>query len=168
MYLLFYLVVPIVPIISIFAFVYFLGSYIVMKHQCLHVYAQEVEGGGSATWQQVFGFLMSCLYIGELIFIAYMGIKTAPIQSGLGFVPLIVTGIFHRLLYRKYIEPIQTLSLQVAADVDIRDGELSDTNSSTTTPLYRQPVLNMDQDERGPMPYRSNESNMTTKTQGAV
>jgi hypothetical protein len=143
---------------SIFAFVYFLGTYIVMKHQCLHVYAQTVEGGGSATWQQVFGFLMSCLYIGEFIFIAYMGIKTAPIQSGLGFVPLIVTCIFHRVLYRKYIEPIQTLSLQVAADVDTRDGELtSDTNNgggSITKSLYRQPVLDMDQDERGPLPYR--------------
>jgi calcium permeable stress-gated cation channel len=134
-----------------------------MKHQCLHVYAQEYEGGGSATWQQVFGFLMSSLYIGEFIFIAYMGIKEAPIQSGLGFVPLIVTCYFHRILYRTYIAPIQNLSLEVAADVDIRDGELSkdtpDDGDGTTidqSSLYRQPALDTEQDERGPMPYRRN------------
>ena len=126
-----------------------------MKHQCLHVYAQEFEGGGSATWQQVFGFLMACVYIGELIFIVYMGIKTAPIQGGLGFVPLIVTVFFHRLLYRKYIAPIQNLSLQVAADVDVRDGELSHENrTGAIQTLYRQPALKVEQEERGPMPYR--------------
>jgi hypothetical protein len=142
---------------SIFAFVYFFGTYIVMKHQCLHVYAQEFEGGGSATWQQVFGFLMACVYIGELIFIVYMGIKSAPIQSGLGFVPLIVTLFFHRILYRKYIAPIQNLSLQVAADVDVRDGELSHeqrTTGTINTLLYRQPALDREQEERGPLPYR--------------
>jgi Calcium-dependent channel, 7TM region, putative phosphate len=147
--------VPIVPIISIFAFVYFFGTYIVMKHQCLHVYAQEFEGGGSATWQQVFGFLMACVYIGELIFIVYMGIKSAPVQSGLGFVPFIVTLAFHRILYRKYIAPIQYLSLQVAADVDSRDGELSHENrTDAIKTLYRQPALDGEQEERGPMPYR--------------
>ena len=126
-----------------------------MKHQCLHVYAQEFEGGGSATWQQVFGFLMACVYIGELIFIVYMGIKEAPIQSGLGFVPFILTLAFHRILYRKYIAPIQNLSMQVAADVDVRDGELShDNRIGTTKTLYRQPALDAEQDERGPMPYR--------------
>ena len=147
---------PIVPIISIFAFVYFFGTYIVMKHQCLHVYAQEFEGGGSATWQQVFGFLMGCVYIGELIFIVYMGLKTAPIQGGLGFVPLIITFAFHRMLYRKYIAPIQNLSLQVAGDADIRDGELSHENRIGVTTLYRQPALDREQEERGPMPYRRN------------
>jgi hypothetical protein len=68
---------PIVPIMEIFGLVYFLGSYLVWKHQCLHVYAQDFEGGGDATWMQLFGFLMSSLYVGELVFIAYMGIKVS-------------------------------------------------------------------------------------------
>jgi hypothetical protein len=66
---------PIVPIIEVFALIYFSGHYLVWKHQCLHVYAQEHEGGGDATWGQLFGFLMACLYTGEVVFIAYMGIK---------------------------------------------------------------------------------------------
>ena len=144
---------PIVPIISIFAFVYFFGTYVVMKHQCLHVYAQEFEGGGSATWQQLFGFLMACLYTGELVFVAFMGIKTAPVQSGLGLVPLIVTCFFHRILYRNFIAPLQNLSLEVAADVDILDGELPIEDNEDVL-AYRQPSLDVGQEERGPMPYR--------------
>jgi hypothetical protein len=124
-----------------------------MKHQCLHVYSQEFEGGGSATWQQLFGFLIACLYMGEVVFIAFMGIKTAPIQSGLGFVPLVFTCFFHRILYRKLIFPLQNFSLEVAADVDLRDGELM-TGDDDAQPTYRQPALSVLQEERGPMPYR--------------
>jgi hypothetical protein len=68
---------PIVPIIELFAFVYFAGHYLVWKHQCLHVYAQEHEGGGEATWIRLFSFLMLCVYTGEVVFIAYMGIKVS-------------------------------------------------------------------------------------------
>ena len=73
---------PIVPIIEIFALIYFTGHYLVWKHQCLHVYAPEHEGGGEATWQRLFGFLMVCLYMGEIVFIAYMGIKVRKKQRG--------------------------------------------------------------------------------------
>lgn len=128
--------------------------YLVWKHQCLHVYAQEFEGGGDATWQQVFGFLMACLYTGEFVFIAYMGLKEAPTQAGLGFVPLVVTYMFHRVLTRNLIAPIRNLSLEVAADVDLQDGELPLDRSSDSKQLYRQPVLDPDYDERGPLPYR--------------
>jgi len=64
----------IAPIMEVFAFVYFSGSYLVWKHQCLHVYAQG-ESGGVITWQSIFPFLMACLYMAELIFFSYMTIK---------------------------------------------------------------------------------------------
>jgi hypothetical protein len=73
---------PIVPVMEWFAVVYFAGNYVVWKHQCLHVYAQEFEGGGDATWQKLFGFLMGCLYMGEIVFIGYMGIKVRLISNG--------------------------------------------------------------------------------------
>jgi fatty acid desaturase len=148
--------VSIVPVVEIFSFVFFSGMYMVWKHQCLHVYAQEFEGGGDATWQKVFVFLMASLYIGEVLFVGFMGLKEAPIHSGLGLVPLIVTILFHRHLVRKVIVPLRYLSLEVAADVDLQDGELNSTNNSTSTPLFRQPALDPDQEERGPMPYRRN------------
>ena len=49
---------------SVFALAYFSGHYVVWKHQMLHVYSQQFEGGGEATWQQLFGFLLAALYIG--------------------------------------------------------------------------------------------------------
>jgi hypothetical protein len=58
--------------------------------------------------------------------------------------------VVHALLYVEIIRPLQHLSLEVAADVDILDGEL--TTLSTLTPLYAPPALFMD--EREPMPYR--------------
>lgn len=65
---------PIVPLMEVFAVVYFGGWYIVWKHQCLHVYHQEFEGGG-ILWETLSSFLMACLYTAEVIVVAYLGIK---------------------------------------------------------------------------------------------
>jgi hypothetical protein len=151
------LYMPIVPVVEAFSFVYFGGSYLVWKHQCLHVYSQEFEGGGLTTWESLFGFLMSSLYIGEAVFIAYMGIKEAPAQAGCGFVPLILTILTHMAINRNIRTPLQNLSLEVAADMDITEGELErDPNSSTNVEdqLYAQPSLKIRDEERGPLPYR--------------
>ncbi|CAB9528745.1 CSC1-like protein [Seminavis robusta] len=145
---------PIVPIMEVFGVVYFAGYYLVYKHQCLHVYAQEFEGGGDATWQKLFPFLMACLYMGELIFIAYMGIKEAPVQGAFGFVPLVVTIAFHMHLSRTIVRPLRNLSLEMAAQVDIDDGEL---DQNTASVLYGMPALKTEGEERGPMPYRRSE-----------
>eukprot|EP00980_Cylindrotheca_fusiformis_P012968 scaffold3236_cov66-Cylindrotheca_fusiformis.AAC.34 len=146
---------PIVPLMEVFAFVYFGGGYIVWKHQCLHVYAQSTDGGGLATWQSVFGFLMACLYMGEAVFIAYMGIKKAPGPAGCGFIPLIVTVLFHIYIYRKIIVPNKQLSLEAAANVDREVGELQRLEgASVEDKLYGQPALKASENERGPMPYR--------------
>lgn len=51
---------PIVPLLEAFCLAYFGGWYLVWKHQCLHVYVQEFEGGG-IIWEKLFGFIMACL-----------------------------------------------------------------------------------------------------------
>jgi hypothetical protein len=146
---------PIVPLMEVFALMYFGGTYLVWKHQCLHVYAQSSEGGGVTTWQSLFGFLMTCLYMGEVVFIAYMGIKEAPGPAACGFVPLVVTILFHIYIHRKIIMPNKSLSLDVAADVDKNDGELERLEGkSIEDKVYGQPALKGSQDEREPMPYR--------------
>lgn len=145
---------PIVPIMSIFGLIYFGVNYLVWKHQCLHVYAQEFEGGGEATWIRLFNFLMLCLYMGEIIFIAYMGIKEAPAQSAMGFVPFVVTILVHMYLGRKIIAPLRNLALEVAADVDIDEGELQ----GSTEKVYEIPSLNPAKEEREAQPYRREKS----------
>jgi hypothetical protein len=98
--------------------------------------------------------------MGEVVFIAYCGIKEAPTQGALGFVPLVLTIIFHRILSRNIISPLRNLSLEVAADVDIEDvantdiSAIDERDADVTSPLYRQPALDDDKDKRGPMPFR--------------
>jgi hypothetical protein len=142
---------PIVPIMEFFGLAYFGCMYVVWRHQCLHVYAQEFEGGGDTTWQQLFGFLIASLYMSQFVFIAYMGIKEGATQGGLGFVPLILTLWVHRFLIRSTIHPLRNLSLKAAADVDIADGELT---AEDVGAGYGQPALDPELDEREPMPYR--------------
>lgn len=91
--------------------------------------------------------------MGEVVFISFMGIKTAPVQSSLGFVPLVCTCYFHRILFRRFIAPLQNLSLEVAADVDLLEGERN-IDADEIIKAYRQPALSAVQEERNPMPYR--------------
>jgi hypothetical protein len=164
------LYMPIVPIMEVFAFVYFAGSYIVWKHQFLHVYAQDFEGGGDVTWQQLFGFLMASLYMGQVVFIAYMGIKEAVGPSIMGIVPLVGTIIMHRWLDRKIIKPLKNLSLEVAANEDIDAGELEQLHRDIelehgSRSLYKSPALDTEKEERGAMPYRRDQVNQEKPTQ---
>lgn len=166
------LYMPIVPLIEVFAAAYFAGMYLVWKHQTLHVYTQDFEGGGDATWLQLFGFLMACLYMGEVVFIAYCGIKEAPTQGALGFVPLVLTILFHRILSRNIIFPLRNLSLEVAANVDIEESTnvdmeaVDERDTGVTSPMYRQPALRDNQDKRGPLPYRRDEIYQKVKSVG--
>jgi len=145
---------PIVPLMELFALVYFGGTYIVWKHQCLHVYSQPFEGGG-LTWESLFGFLMASIYMSEGVFIAYMGIKEAPGQAACGFVPLVASIMVHVAINKNIRRPLQNLSLQVATDMDLADGELENIgDNAVEDQIYAQPVLRARLEERRPLPYR--------------
>ncbi|CAJ1956837.1 unnamed protein product [Cylindrotheca closterium] len=152
------LYMPIVPLMELFAFIYFGGMYIVWTHQCLHVYAQASDGGGVTTWQTLFGFLIVCLYMGEAVFIVYMGLKEAPGPAACGFVPLVVTIIFHKYINQKIVYNIGNLALDVAAEIDKDNGELERLNgTSIEDKVFGQPALKLANEEREPMPYRRSE-----------
>jgi len=145
---------PIVPLIEVYALIFFAGSYVVWKHQCLHVYSQSFEGGGTTTWEGLFGFLMASLYMGEGIFISYMGIKKAWLQSSCGFVPLVASILVHMTINRNIRRPLNNLSLEIAADIDATDGELKEEYDNEIKQVYEQPGLEGKGEERGPMPFR--------------
>lgn len=78
-------------------------------------------------------------------------------------VPFVGTIAFHQRLRRNIIGPLQNLSMEVAAEVDLQDGELSpiapaDTDEayalSVNRKLYGQPNLKPTSEERAPRPYR--------------
>lgn len=162
---------PIVPLMEAFAFVYFAGWYLVWKHQCLHVYHQEFEGGG-LMWEGIFGFIMACLYTAEFIVVAYLGLKEGIGPAIFCVVPVVGTIYIHMRLRKHVIGPLQNLSLEVAADVDMEEGELSksvhDDGPSAMAveeQLYGQPSLKASLDEREPMPYRREEKDTDVAVQ---
>ena len=159
---------PIVPIMEVFALVYFCGHYLVFKHQCLHVYAQEFEGGGLTTWQRLFSFLMASIYMSELAFIIYVGLlKKGWIQGFLGFIPFIATILVHNLINRNIRQPLEHLSLEAAADFDIKEGvgsvdneAIGNMDDAMQEQVYGQPVLRKSLAEREPLPYRRDQVDM--------
>lgn len=71
------------------------------------------------------------------------------------------TILVHYRLRRQIAGPLKNLSLEVAASVDLKEGELpkSDEDEGPSAvaieqQLYGQPCLKSSADERGPMPYR--------------
>lgn len=71
------------------------------------------------------------------------------------------TAIVHYRLRRQIAGPLKNLSLEVAASIDLKEGELpkgeDDEGPSAVAiehQLYGQPCLKASLDERGPMPYR--------------
>ena len=111
---------PIVPVIEFFALIYFSGMYIVWKHQCLHVTAQpdDIESGGVTTFQQVYAFLIVCLYMSEIVFVVYMGIKAAGAQAILGCIPIVTTVLVNAELQTNVIKPLQYIPLELAKEED--------------------------------------------------
>lgn len=78
-------------------------------------------------------------------------------------IPVLCTVFFHYRLRRNTIGPLKNLSLQTAAEVDIKEGELpiseddqGPTAVAVENHLYGQPCLKASDDEREPMPYRRN------------
>ena len=82
-----------------------------------------------------------------------MFLQEAPTQSTLGFVPLALTIVMHMYLRRNVITPLENLSLEIAAHVDVDDGEFdADTERDS---LYAQPCLkDAFAEDRQPLPYR--------------
>lgn len=97
---------------------------------------------------------MASLYMGEGIFISYMGIKKAWFQSMCGFVPLVASILVHITIHRNIRMPLSNLSLEIAADIDATDGELKEEYTHEIKQVYEQPGLEGKGEERGPMPYR--------------
>lgn len=80
--------------------------------------------------------------------------------------PLIVTILVHVYLTRNVMAPLENLSLEVAAKVDIQDGEFEtaakvdiqdgelEASFRTEASLYEQPSLKDAPEDREPLPYR--------------
>ena len=117
------------------------------------------------TWQTLFPFLISAIYIAELIFMTYMGMKEAPGPAACAIVPLVVTILVHLfVINRGIVGPLKNLSLEKASELDITNGELKvDQDYTIDDQLYGQPALKAATEEREPLPYRRGEDSAANK-----
>eukprot|EP00612_Vaucheria_litorea_P004970 CAMPEP_0171462576 /NCGR_PEP_ID=MMETSP0945-20130129/6557_1 /TAXON_ID=109269 /ORGANISM="Vaucheria litorea, Strain CCMP2940" /LENGTH=670 /DNA_ID=CAMNT_0011989127 /DNA_START=515 /DNA_END=2527 /DNA_ORIENTATION=- len=167
----------IVPIILPFAALYFALSYLVYKHQVLHVYGQDAEGG-AAYFPQLYNFLIACLYTAEVIMNIYLGIKLGKKQASLAFFAIVFTYMVDRYIRKNYASSTSTLSLEAAREADIQDGYLETSPEVNTNQVfktkggtcigmnndleYTQPVLRRGKWETEPMPYREEDNDDKT------
>jgi hypothetical protein len=71
----------------------------------------------------------------------------------------------HLYLRRNVIAPLENLSLEVAANVDVDDGELTTASQKEeSASLYAQPCLKDTPAERQPLPYRREEEEESAET----
>lgn len=91
--------------------------------------------------------------------------QEAPTQSALGFIPLALTILVHAYLVRNVLGPLENLSLEVAAQVDIQNGEWE---GAVDDSLYAQPSLKDQAEDREPLPYRRDAQTQDRNDEGQV
>lgn len=160
---------PLVPLIQPFAAAFFFIALTVWRHQALHVYKQASEGGGNL-WPLMFNMIMGCLYMSEIIFVVFMGIKKGVAQGPIAIVSVVLTVLFHLRVNATFAKHCKTLALSVACEVDARAQE-EQTNDSPVllapesadraalekhlnSIAYVPPQLNSSRWETKPMDYR--------------
>lgn len=93
----------IAPIVLPVACMLYFGSYLVYKNQALYVYVQTAESGGAFMYL-VFSFSMLCLYIGEIVFVAFLGIKKGAAQSPVALILVVITIVWHVQVYKRFVK----------------------------------------------------------------
>jgi len=145
--------VSLVPIVQPFAAVHFGLAYLVYKYQLVHVYRQEVEGGGRI-WLLLSNMLFGCLYMAQIIIIFYLSIKKGKIQAPLSVIPLALTFLAHIHILRTYARPYRTISDDVARTMDSEVGAMKTAELRRASGIYMQPSLDTHTWEIVPQPYR--------------
>eukprot|EP00300_Choanocystis_sp_HF-7_P015566 c19103_g1_i5.p1 GENE.c19103_g1_i5~~c19103_g1_i5.p1 ORF type:complete len:448 (+),score=115.16 c19103_g1_i5:1200-2543(+) len=159
---------PLVPLIQPFAAAYFFIALVVWRHQALHVYKQVSEGGGSL-WPLMFKMIMGCLYMSEIVFVVFMGIKKGVAQGPVAIVSVVLTFLFHMRVNATFSKHCNTLALSVARDTD-KSAEAEQKLSAVVAPpesgnfgvqeahlnslAYAPPALSTKKWETSPMSYR--------------
>eukprot|EP00607_Mallomonas_marina_P010478 CAMPEP_0182421544 /NCGR_PEP_ID=MMETSP1167-20130531/6968_1 /TAXON_ID=2988 /ORGANISM="Mallomonas Sp, Strain CCMP3275" /LENGTH=836 /DNA_ID=CAMNT_0024598791 /DNA_START=34 /DNA_END=2544 /DNA_ORIENTATION=+ len=150
----------ITPLIAIIATVYFAGSYLAYKYQCLYVFVPKFESGGMM-WYLVYYRLNLGLVISAVAMIGYMGIK-----KGAGQTPLLAPLPFIIILCWRYTESCflavsQNMSYSLAADIDIETADVVDLKSAFSPSYYKQKCITAPHGEI--LPYRENDIPILTE-----
>eukprot|EP00904_Undaria_pinnatifida_P004555 jgi/Undpi1/140/HiC_scaffold_1.g00139.m1 len=156
-----YCYAAIAPLLLPVACLLYRGSYWVYKNNSLYVYVQTAESGGAAMYL-LFAFSMACLYVGEVVFVAYMGIKKGVDQGVVALVLIFITLLWHWTVNKKFVDisKKQCLQAAVAADSKILKAVAGEQGPSSTADhpfegkAYVQSSLKKSEWETKPEGYR--------------
>ncbi|CAM9780654.1 unnamed protein product [Ascophyllum nodosum] len=115
-----YCYATIAPLVLPIACLLYWGSYVVYKNQALYVYVQTADTGGEMMFL-LHTYMMGSLYVGLVVFIAYIGIKQGAEQWALAVILLLITILWHIVVHKKFVKlsRIQCVEAAVSADKKI-------------------------------------------------
>ncbi|CAN0322366.1 unnamed protein product [Pylaiella littoralis] len=109
----------IAPIILPVACMVYYGSFLVYKNQALFVFVQTAESGGASMYL-LFRFSMASLYIGEVVFLAYVGLKKGPQQAALALILIGITFLWHLQVNTRFVEMSKKQCMEAAVAADAK------------------------------------------------
>ncbi|KAG2431317.1 hypothetical protein HYH02_013447 [Chlamydomonas schloesseri] len=107
------------PLVLPAAAAHFALAGLLERYAHCYVWAREYESGGRM-WSQVFGQVMTGLYLHQAVMTALLSIKQFP-WAPLALGAPLAAAAFHRSVVRMYSRPWNTTSLRDAADLDAAD-----------------------------------------------
>jgi hypothetical protein len=151
------------PLLSIIGAFYFVGTYVVYKHQFLYVFTREFETGGQF-WYKLFDSSMLSLVISCTLITAYVSVKGGITQASL-LLPLPVTVWYcWRSIAKKYEHGSANMAFNCAVS---SSDETHEALLATLSPdCYKQPCMKPDAIDEAPYPHRLEEVPLLTKESG--
>ncbi|KAK9919147.1 hypothetical protein WJX75_009706 [Coccomyxa subellipsoidea] len=110
------------PLIAPVALLFFIVNNIVGRYQLVYVYAERFQSGGKV-WREVSGQVYFAVLTFQLVMVALLALKQAPIVALLAAPLPVLTVALWRSAEVLFGPPQEVLSLEAAADLDRRDQE---------------------------------------------
>ena len=138
------------PVVSLFAFAYFLLAELVYKNNVLHVYTARTETGGTM-WPGVVRSFVSVLALAHILIACFHLIRGAALQVTVMVIALAADALFLDYLHRAFEVPSKMAPLEIATHKDYLDHERGAvSNCQFSNQVYEQPSLRLESVEEEP------------------
>lgn len=137
------------PIVSLFAFVFFVIAELVHKNNLLFVYSSKSQSGG-LLWNSVFKRMIAGLIFAHFLLSCYLLVKEAYWQQAVMYALIVADLIFAVYAQRTYEWPSMVVPLNIAANKDRRDGTPSHRPCRFSNQAYEPLAMRMDSVEEEP------------------
>jgi hypothetical protein len=150
------------PLLSIIGAFFFVGTYVVYKHQFLYVFTREFETGGQF-WYQLFDSSMFCLVISCTLITAYVSVKGGISQAALLFpLPFTVWYCWCNIT-NQYEHRSANMAFNCAVSSDENHLSHSALLSTLVPDCYKQPCMKPEATTATPYPHRLEEKPLLVK-----